>query len=729
MGTTVAGDGLAAMINSDGSVVLTDQSNGQNWTFNAANELVSQAGPGTPAITYAYRTVSGRQAPVLASMSVPVMGWKWSWFYGGDAQCQDVQLPAGFSKAPSGYACDVQEPSGDNIVIQYTQPSGASVPRISRVVQQPSACGSWQSCGTSQLAVFDLGWDNNNRLTYQRQDASVDAAVLGNINPADHDYWVTQSFDSLNRISTTVQPLFKSGAGDSGQVGGTTQTTTYQAADTQWAPANHELVMTSSTPGGPTQTKTVAFDDAGRQQFSQDIDGVVTSQLWDPNKSLVYGTVTGSTSNNGPTSVTGYQYDSFGRRTQTVSGAPAVFDLSTCQPNAATSSIGNNSCWPVNSDSNAAITQHTTVFDEPSGTGSGLKSQWFNNSQPSGNPSATAFVNQGGSGFPIAPPAGVKGQNWSASLSGGVRLNAGTPAQPMTWNIGLNVPQGMFSAATLYVGGTVCTVLPAGQSTTSCTFTSNGSTYPITVDLVHAAGGQSSGKAVVTLQQNEFAPPITDNSYFQPAWSASTTATTIDHDSSGNPITNTARFGCSSPISGLPTQETNVGIGAGANAPGLTATATYVPNGFGGSTTSKTTNPSGQSRTTTYWGLTDTPSSLPNASQIPEQYQHVPQERLIKMLSSPAGNQQWSVSVRTGPCPTVKSTYTAAGLTQAETFDNVGYTYSRDAYGRLTQASIKTGDTTVRSLKSRPGRPVPAHCATSTQTCRAHRSRPCPTVW
>lgn len=668
IGGAPTGAGMSALINNDGSVVVISQGSGENWTFNASNQLISEASAGSAPVNFSYRTISGQANPVLATMSIPAMNWTWTFNYSGDSACQDSTVSPGLIAAPTGYACGWTEPSGDQGFILYSQPTGATVPRVSRVVQMPAACTTWQSCDVSQMGVFDIGWDSENRMAYQRQDSSVVAAVLGNISGTDQSYWASYSYDNLNRMASITQPKLKS------DVGGTTTSYTYTAATEQWAPATREIVTIVNTPETPTQVSAVAFDDAGRKQYTMDTDGVITQQIWDPDKALQYGTVVGDYS------VAGAQYDSFARTTNSWSGVPASFDLTTCSPNAANRS--NSSCQPTSSSADAALTQQSGTYDEASGTGTGLRSVWFNNTQFSGNPANTSFIKQDGSnGFAVSAPASA-GKQWSAIASGGLALT-----QNATWNITVEVPSGMFSGATLFLNGSICALVPSGQTQATCTINSDGvSTYPLSLNLAHAAGGKNSGHVVITAQYNEFSSPTTcpagqeASTYcnFIPTWSATTTSQGTDHSSSGTPIVTTKHQFYSSPITPMMSSETALPTTAMTPA-SLTTQTDFQTNQFGGVDVTSTTNPGGNSLTTTNWGLTDTPASLPNSSQIPKSILKVAQGGQPKYTTSPSGRQQWHVYDQYGNV-----------ACQADVMQGISPVWScqvRNAQGRL-QSSI-----------------------------------------
>lgn len=625
------GIGYAAVIDADGSVVVTDQASGQNWTFNATDQLISSGAPGSAPVTYTYRTVAGAAKPVLDSMNVPASGWTWKFYYSGDSQCQNSSLPDGFVATPSGYACGWSEPDGGLSTILYTQPDGAANPRLSRVIQAPSSCPQWQNCDSSVLGIFDLGWDAKNRIEWQRQDALVDAAISGAIDQNDRRYWVRLEYDDLGRVSTITNAVNKAdGSADSGPIGGAVDTYTYQSADSAYAPATTQVVRTSSLSGSPTTTEVIAIDDAGRTQFHKNTDGVVTSTVWDEDLPLKYADITN-------TAINTTSYDEFNRATANYAGNIAGFDISKCAPNAP--DRNSKSCQPIFGRADAALSGTTYTYDQASATGNGLRAQWFDNANFSGGPVTTTEVNQPGSkGFLISTPASVTSSTWGASLNGGLVLN-----KAGTWNITVDVPKTMFSGGSLFVDNQVCALIGPGQTQASCTYTSDGSTYPLRLDLSHKAGGPASGSVVIALQQDEFSPAITGNSHFLQLWGAKQSQTVIDHRPDGSAINQVTSYNYDDPITPAPTNQ-SAGTNNGSH-DALTRKTSYVPNGFGGAATSSIAGTSGTKKTMTYWGMTATPKSagLPNLDQIPAAIQNTEQLGLPQVQTSASGHQQWTI--------------------------------------------------------------------------------------
>lgn len=625
----LTGIGFAAVINPDRSVVVTDQASGQNWTFNANDQLVASGVPGGAPVTYAYRDISAGNA-VLDTMSIPATGWTWKFHYSGDAKCQDQSLPNGFATTPAGAACGWTEPDGGTSVILYTQPNGATTPRLSRVIHTPSSCATWQNCDTSQLGIFDLGWDSKNRIAYQRQDALVDAAVVGAIEPTNKDFWAQLEFDELGRLKSVQQALNKSdGSGNAGAIGGAKDTYDYQPADSAYSPATSQVVKTSTLQGSPTFVDVIASDDAGRVQFRKDADGVVTASVWDEDLPLKFADITDN-------NVSSTSYDEFNRTVATYSGNIKSFNTDACAPNAANRT--SKSCQPANDSANAALTSKTKTYDQASATGNGLRAQWFDNPNLSGNPTSASELNQVGSkGFSVSAPG--KSDNWAVRLSGGVVLD-----KAATWNLKVNVPKNMFASGSLFVDNQLCTLVVAGQTSTSCTFTSDGSTYPIRLDLAHQTGGPASGAVTVTLQQDQFAPPVSGNDHFIPFWGVPGSTNSVDHNPDGSAYSVTENFTYGSPLAGQPTkQTTNPTKGAPDQPKALVRTTTYSPNGFGGAVVDSVAGTSGTKKTQEYWGISETPSQVPNADQLPATVKNVAQQGFPRISTSPSGQQEWTV--------------------------------------------------------------------------------------
>ena len=636
IGSPVIGEGLAATIAADGSVTVADQGAGQVWTFDAAGQLTGTSQPGSAPIAYGYRQIpggGGTPVSVLSTVGIAALGKVWTLAYSGDPSCASSGLPDGLVSAPPGYACGWSEPSGDQVVLMYSQPAGATVPRLSRALGVPAACPQWASCDVSLMNVTDFGWDDSNRLVGQRSGPIAQAIAVGNVSGTDASYWTAFTYDDASRVSTVTAPLVKAG------VGATVTTLAYGQAAADQGPATRSVTTTRALADGPTLSSSVAFDDAGRQYFSTGADGVVTSQVWDVNKPLVYGTTTATTT--GTTSVTGTSYDQFGRATATASGPAQAFDTATCQPGV--SSASNSSCMPVSPNPAVAATLNSaSTYDSANATGNGLRVQMYTNAQLSGVPASTTVAKSGagGAGFTITPPAKAA-RGWGAALSGGIVLDhAGS------WNITVQAPAGM-AAGGLFVGGTLCAVLgpQAGSNSGSCSFPSDGSTYPLQLNLSHApTSGHSSGSGgpvVIAAQWNPFKPATSANSLFLPYWGAVATSSATDHTSNGDPITTVTSDTYSSPLTASPTATAvTASDGSGAT---MGSRTTFVSDQFGGASASSTTASGGLTRKITYWGLAETPASLPNAGQIPAQYQNVAQGGLSKITTNAAGHQQWTV--------------------------------------------------------------------------------------
>lgn len=698
IGSSNVGAGLSAVIkSSDGSIVATNQSTGQNWTFTVATggsgyELTGYASVGNAPVALSYRSIMVDSKPqlVLDTVSIPMVGWTWHLLYAdGSNACADADsgLSQGLVATPQGSSCGWVEPSGDRSVIFYSQPSGATVPRVSRVVKVPAACPSWSACDASQLGVFELGWDSQNRAVLQRQDATVQAALLGNIDPSDTSFMAQTSYDDLNRISAIQQPERKGAdqGADGTAVGGSTDTYTYESADPKFAPATRELVKTSTVDGGPSLTSIAAFDGIGRRQFMQDPDGVLSSWVWDPDKALVYGTTQGNDAQ-GVWSVAGTSYDEFGRAIKSSSGVPASFDMSSCAPDAPGRS--SSACAPASGAGDQALTTKSYTYDESLGTGHGLKAQWYSSDDLSGYPVATQkSVQQSSNGFTISAPKGA-GNQWSVALSGGIVLNSAS-----TWNVTVDVPPSMFSGGSVFIGGNVCAVITPGESEVSCTFTSDGSTYPFALNLICSGKGKGSGQVSVSLQANEFEPPVTSNSSFNPVWGVNTTTRSVDHDNTGVATTYTTQNAYTSLYTSDATSVTSLPASTGdqsgqvlsAPAQGLTRTQGYEPTQVGTATPVSVTSPGGNTQNSVAWGMNDTPAGLPNADQLPASVRNVAQHGLTKTLTEPNGHVDWTVYDQYGRSACQAST-SSAKVTPAWSCAQT------DGAGRLTSSVARGQD-------------------------------------
>ena len=675
VGGVFGGGSLTAEVYPDGSVVVATQGSGQNWTFDSQGRLVAAGATGLASIEFAHREVAGVDGSVLSQIAVPDLGWQWDFQYAGDAGCETAELPAGFVAAPSGYACGWTEPDGKRSSIFYTQPDGASVPRISRVVHAPADCALVE-CDVAELGVFDLGWDEFNRLAFHRQDGVVEAMLIGNLDPGDEQVWGRFTYDDLGRLASTEQGVLKPGGRGGAEVGRVTTSYSYEAAPQEFQPAFRQLVTTTSGPGAPDFSTVQAVDAAGRLQFKVADDGVIDQYVWDADKPLQYGAVVGGLS------VSGTQYDKDYRPVREVAGPLAAFDLERCAANAP--DRGNASCQLVDGAPLDSVTARELSYDDPASVGTGLRGQWYPNTKLTGHPVAATQLHSGtGSeaGFVIDPPPAV-GDQWSLSLTGALVLDT-----KATWNVTVEVPDGMFTQATLLVDGQVCLVMPKGGTSAACTVASDGDArVPMELAMAHDPNGQGTGRVVVSVQPGPFDPPTTDDEHFLQLAGATTAATGIDHDPDGTPVRATHKYSYEDPNTDLPTATTQVAT-EDTNGPQTRVTrSAYERTEYGGNRPTVFTNESGSQSTQHYWGLHDTPKSvgLANLDQIPTEYQDVPQLGQVQYTESSGGNQQWGI-------------YDHKGVQVCEAITQTGHDpqwscQERDPRGRLLKATARGQD-------------------------------------
>ena len=690
------GAGFAAVIYPDDSVVVSSE--GQSWTFNAADELVAAGATGLAETTFSHRDLDGAAGSVLSELRVPDLGWQWQFHYSGDAECSDASLPDGFVPAPAGYACGWTEPDGKRSHIFYSQPDGATVPRISRVVHAPAGC-DWADCETAQLGVFDLGWDEHNRLAYQRQDGAVEAALIGHLDAGDDQYWASFDYDGLGRLEASEQGVLKpevsNSDGSSDEVGRVRTTYAYQDADEQYWPAFRQLVTTTHAPGAPQDLSTItAVDAASRLQFEVAEDGVVDQYVWDADKPLQYGMIAG-----GDETVTGVTYDKHSRPVHEAAGPVAAFDLDKCAPNAP--DRGNESCQPKADAPADTLTTHSTGYDQPASVGTGLRAAWYGNPRLTGSPVTATHLHQGSgadAGFRIEPPdalgqqAGQQtGTNWSVAMTGALVLDT-----KGAWNVTLETPAGMFNDASLFLDGQVCAVLAKGGTHTTCTVDSDGDDrIPLRLVGSHNPDGPATGKVVIALQSGPFDPPTTADERFLPLFDVVAHKVGVDHDPNGDPIPAETSYRYEDPNTDLATTTTktasdqSVGQATANHSDGPRThetQAAFERTPFGGNRPTTFTNESGSESTQHYWGLKETPKSagVANLDQIPEQYRDVPQLGRAQYVESSGGHQRWAI-------------YDQRGAQACEAMvqkgnDPAWSCEERDPRGRLTRAVARGQD-------------------------------------
>ena len=674
------GAGFAAVIYPDNSVVVSNA--GQSWTFNAADELVAAGATGLAETTFTHRDSDGVAGSVLAELSVPDLGWQWQFHYSGDEQCGDTELPEGFVPAPAGYACGWTEPDGKRSHIFYSQPDGATVPRISRVVHAPAGCG-WADCETAQLGVFDLGWDEHNRLAYQRQDGAVEAALIGHLDAGDDQYWASFDYDGLGRLQASEQGVLKPAGTNDDEVGRVRTTYAYQDAEEQYRPAFRQLVTTIHAPGAPQEfSKTTAVDAASRLQFEVAEDGVVDRYVWDADKPLRYGMITGDET------VTGVTYDKHSRVVNEVAGPVAAFDLDRCAPNAPDRS--NESCQSRPDAPADTLTTNSTEYDQQSSVGTGLRAAWYDNPRLTGSPVAATQLHQGSgadAGFPIEPPQSA-GSDWSVALSGALVLD-----KEGAWNVTLETPGGVVSDAALFLGGQVCAVLPKGGTHTTCTVNSDGDDrIPVRLVLSHDfdmtldPDALANGKVVLALQSGPFDLPTTADEMFLPLSGAAARTVGVDHTPDGDPIQAETSYKYEDPNTDQATTTTNTANKQTAGAQTQETQVAFERTPFGGNRPTAFTNESGSESTQHYWGLHDTPASVgvANLDQIPEQYRDVPQLGRAQYVESSGGAQRWAI-------------YDQRGAQACEAMvqngnDPAWSCEERDSRGRLMKATARGQD-------------------------------------
>ncbi len=546
----VAGAGYAAQIPNDGGpITITDQQSQANWQFDPGGRLTAYNQAGQYPLLLSYR------ANTNLFDTLKFGNLEWDFYYADDKQCDDSSLPAGFVKTPNGYLCSFNSPAREWQRVLYTQPLGATVPRISRLLKAPDNCQwNFANCKPTDVELTDIGWDSFNRPMAQRNElntwglsqgsltAGYDASQTPTTDQVAKDPTLTTiNYDATGRIAKAITPAANYAA-DGSKAARIVATRTYYEGDqvaskfgTTYAPATRVIQMDQNTLDGSAQgsTSLKAYDDANRGIYSVGPDGLLTTLVWNPiimNQTLA--TVTASY-------VQSTTFDAFGRQLSQYSGPSSAFNLSTCSPTADFAHlITSTVCTPT--DPSSAV-QQTLTYDQIQGQTTGgvqplLTAEWFNNPDYSGNPDSIAGAswqaagNGLAAGFPLNPPSSV-GNDYGLRLSGGLAVPKGD------WSVTVSVPDPDLKGTLTIAGRAPCVI--ANKTTNGCTFNNSSGTLVTTnaVPLVLNLSRDSSNKVVTGVISLVFSDNNSDSgdprlsfktNNFGDRYSAVTAVTTTD---------------------------------------------------------------------------------------------------------------------------------------------------------------------------------------------------------
>ena len=174
----------------------------------------------------------------------------------------------------------------------YSQPAGASVPRVSRIVQLPECAASMADCDPNLTVFADFGWDACNRLAALRDTLTARATIAGLIDPADGSHWQQMTYDSDGRVvsTQTPSPVTDRRGRLAAEATAVVSESVYSPAEAVFAPATQQVAVTTTGAGG-SLTSTTAVDDGGRVIGARAASGGVTRSVWAPFDDLQLATI------------------------------------------------------------------------------------------------------------------------------------------------------------------------------------------------------------------------------------------------------------------------------------------------------------------------------------------------------------------------------------------------------------------------------------------------------
>ena len=531
----LAGEGPRALVAADGSVVLTEQSVGQTLSFDPQGRLVQIAQPGAPVVGVSYTAAGGLDAVRWEVGATPVV---WQAVYAGDSGCDDSGVGAGFVATPTGFVCGWVDPAGVRTRVVYSQPAGASVPRISRIVQLPAGCAaSMVGCDPNQSAIADFGWDANNRLAQMRDTLTARAAAAGLIDPADASHWQQLTYDPQGRLTgaSGASPVLDGRGILAPQANTVTARMVYGAAEAGFAPATRQLEVTTRGTSATIAATTTAMDEGGRTVAARAASGAVTRSVWAPFDDVLLATI--YPNDQAETTV----FDQWFRREGKHHGPIDAFPAG-CAPDSPARGVTDATSGDWTACAPPAVTTQVASqligFDDPAGVGNGLTVAQFAPASAglpspfSGNPVAHSAADQTESGIPMASVTAGAASGSGVRFDGGVvvPVSAGSSTDP--WTVTVEVPDDLVTGGVVVVNGKFCALLSGGSGggQGSCTVTPDAEARAqhLTVDLQLARAPQPADQLVIALQDPLGDPPVVDNTFLVRRWSADTALTTHD---------------------------------------------------------------------------------------------------------------------------------------------------------------------------------------------------------
>jgi RHS repeat-associated protein len=602
-------------------------------------------------VTVAYTGGGALDTVTWHAGSAPLV---WRAFYPGDPNCDDSALASGFVATPAGFVCGWVDPTAVRERVVYTQPAGATVPRISRVVQLPSGCAaSMKGCDPNLAVVNDFGWDAANRLSVIRDPLTARAAAAGLIDPTDGSHWQQMLYDSGGRLASTQAPApVRDSAGRLAAHANPVVThMAYVPADAAFAPATRQLTVTTGS-----LTSITATDEGGRTIATRGATGGTTAFVWAPFQDVMLATI--YPNGQADTSV----FDRWFRRVGTETGPLDAFGPN-CAPDApargATDPVSGDwtACAPVVGSARAA--SQRIGFDDPAALGHGLTAAVFAPagaglpSPFSGNPVAHVAADQSAGAIPGIPITGVAA---GAAAGSGVRFDGGlvvpTDQGTSPWTLQVEAPPDLITNGVVVVDGRFCALLQGGEGSCAVTPDAPGRAQHLTVDVQLARAPTAADSVTLSLQDPLGDLPLSDNSFLVRRWSADTSLTKHDPLPAGtipgwvDTALTTHTYGCGSAADSPSAQVACIGSAAtevhDPTGLDLAYQYTYGSDAFGGVRLASATSPGDGVTAYAYWGLDDTPAGLPHADQLGALVT-VPQRGLPKATTLPGGRSTTTV--------------------------------------------------------------------------------------
>lgn len=647
-----AGVGFAATIaTGSDSIVVTQQSDGSNWSFDSKGRLTTYNTPGSAPFELSYRG----DGELLKSVSKA--GLSWNFYYGGDKQCNDSGRAPGFVDTPDGMICVLEQPFDQWSKFDYTQPQGAAHARLSRLTGAPQSCEfSLGDCDWRDIQFYDIGWDDRNRPFLVRDQIANQSLAAGSLvagsDPAKDPIIQRTQYDDLGRIKMQELPALTSN--------GVHQvlTKTYKEfgeVDAKFLPATHQTTTTATMSDGSQSAQLAhqAFDDRIRPLYKLEPNGALTQAVWHPSYKIVYASITGTT-------VQANEYDKIGMEIGQYSGPDSAFNMTKCSPKSSADVLKDNPCLPT--DANAVLSTKTT-YGDPASVGNGMIASWFGSSSFAGTPVATSVLNYDG-GFSTQVPSGVNGGDWSARITGGLALKR----EEYSIKIATSDPD---IKGSVWLGSSFCAVVD-GQTAGSCTYdnssdnkSATGSPIGFNIDLSRKSDASAAGKNIqITLAPEDGKrEPVTNQHFLQRAYTAAKRTTRDPYPNGKDANSGSASFYYENPAAGQATRMEGSSLsGQGASKWTQEAgTSEYEPAPFGATRVKKVTSALGSSSTFEYWGVDETPgdSDLAELGQIPDYLLDAKQLGSLKSITDASGRVSTMISDQYGQVSCTRTSNTS----------------------------------------------------------------------